>query len=130
MLEQGLVTLLTGAPGVTELVSDRIYPVQGPPDNPTYPFITYLVAAGNSDYAMDGTEARMKRIQFDSWSLSSLTNLQILTQLRNVLTGFVGTLPDGTIVLFAARVNEMSDFDNDSKSYRSICEYEFQFVEA
>jgi hypothetical protein len=130
LLEQGLVTLLTGAPGVTELVADRIYPVQGPPDNPTYPFITYLVAAGNSDYALDGTEARMKRIQFDSWSLSSLTNLQILTALRNVLTGFVGTLPDGTRVLFAARVNEMSDFDNDTKSYRSICEYEFQFVEA
>lgn len=130
MLEQGLVTLLTETIGVTELVADRIYPVQGPPDDPTYPFITYLVAAGNSDYALDGTEARMKRIQFDSWSLSSLTNLQILTALRNVLTGFVGTLPDGTIVLFAARLNEMSDFDNDTKSYRSICEYEFQFVEA
>jgi hypothetical protein len=130
LLEQGLVTLLTETSGVTELVGDRIYPVQGPPDNPTYPFITYLVASGNSDYGLDGTEARMKRIQFDSWSLSSLTNLQILTALRNVLTGFVGTLPDGTRVLFAARLNEMSDFDNDTKSYRSICEYEFQFVEA
>jgi hypothetical protein len=130
LLEQGLVTLLTETPGVTELVADRIYPVQGPPDNATYPFLTYLVAAGTSDYALDGTESRMKRLQFDCWSLSSLTNLQILTQLRNVLTGFVGTLPDGTRVLFAARVNEMSDFDNDSKSYRSICEYEFQFVEA
>lgn len=130
MLEQGLVALLTENAGVNSLVSDRIYPVQGPPDNPTYPFITYLVAAGNGDYALDGTEARMKRIQFDTWSLSSLTNLQILTAVRNVLTAYVGTLPDGTLVLFAARVNEMSDFDNDSKSYRSICEYEFQFVEA
>ena len=72
MLEQGIVALLTETPGVTELVGDRIYSVQGSPDNPTYPFITYLVAAGNSDYALDGTEARMKRIQLDSWSLSSL----------------------------------------------------------
>jgi len=49
--------------------------------------------------------------------------------LRNALTGLVALLGDGTSVLFTTRENEMANFDNDSKAYRSICEYEFLFVE-
>jgi len=79
MLEQGLVTLLTANAGVTALVVDRIYPVQGPPANPTYPYVTYQAVTAGSDYTMDGREVRRKRLQFDCWATSSLANLNILT---------------------------------------------------
>jgi hypothetical protein len=129
VLETGLYTLLSTNAGVSALVGTRIYPVQGPPDAPTYPYITYQPVTGGSEYALNSAEARRKRIQFDCWAASALANLQILTALRNVLTGYTGTLTDGTRVLFTTRENEMANFDDSQKVYRSVCEYEFLFVE-
>jgi hypothetical protein len=129
MLEQGLFTLLTTDAGVSALIAARFYPIQGVPDNPTFPYVTYQPVTAGSDYTLEGKEDRRKRIQFDCWALASLDNLNVLTALRNVLTAFVGTLNDGTRVLFTTRENEMANFDNDQKSYRSVCEYEFLFVE-
>lgn len=134
MLEDGLVTLLNSDGAVAGLLSGRIYPVQGVPDNPTYPYITYQDVSGSSEYTFDSTEERMQRIQFDVWTnvLQGSTygnGKSVLKALRNVLSGYVGTLQEGTRVLFAARLNEMDDFDQDSRSYKSVAEYEFHVSE-
>lgn len=129
MFEQGLFSLITGDAGVSALIVDRLYPVQGVPDKPTFPYVTYQPVTAGSDYTLDGAEARQQRLQFDCWALSALDNLNVLIALRNLLSGFSGTLSDETRVLFTSRENEMANFDNNAKSYRSVCEYEFLFSE-
>jgi hypothetical protein len=131
MLEQGLVALLTANAGVIALVAARIYPVQGPPDNPTYPYITYQdIPAAPADYAFDGSELDTRRVQFAYWGTAYCDGANIMIAVRNVLSGYSGTLPDGTRVLFAKHLNWLNNFDVDSRSYRSVDEYEFQISEA
>jgi hypothetical protein len=125
MLEAGLFSLLSTDAGVSALVGTRIYPDIGPPDNPTYPYITYSDIAAHSEYALDGAEARDRLIQFDVWAATKANGTQVLTALRNALFCLNATLTDGTRVLIATRGNQFSRFDNDQKEYRAMCEYEF-----
>jgi hypothetical protein len=129
MLEQGLVNLLISDVGVSALIGDRLYPVQGPPDNPVYSYVTYQDVAGSSSKTMDGAEWDSRRIQFDIWGASYGACKAVAIALRNVLSSFAGTLSDGTRVLSVSRVNYIDHFDSDSRSYRSIAEYQINFVE-
>lgn len=129
MLEQGLVALLTANAALTALIGTRLYPVQGPPDNPVFPYITYQDVTASSEYNLDSTETRKTLIQFDIWGTSYLTGKIIANALRNALSGYQGTLTDGTRVLFARRGNYLDNFDVDSRTYRSIAEWEFTAVE-
>lgn len=137
MFEPGMVALIVGDGPTAALIGTRLYPVQGVPDNPTFPYVTYQDITGSSDYAFDGAELRSARIQFDVWSDGNVDaatpgyglNKSILNCLRNLLSGFVGTLNDGTRVLFTDRLNQMDQFDDDSRTYRSVAEYEFLISE-
>jgi hypothetical protein len=130
MLEQGLVALLLANTGVSALVATRIYPVQGPPDNPVYPYATYQDITASTDYAFDGSELVTRRIQLAYWGLAYGDGAALMIAMRNALSGYVGTLPEGTRVLFSKHMNWMNNFDVDSRSYRSVDEYEFQISEA
>lgn len=129
-LEDGLVALLNADSGVNALLAGRVYPVQGPPDNPTYPYTTYQDITASSDYALDGAETQTRRIQFDHWGMAYADGKTIAKAFRNVLSGFSGTLQDGTRVLFSKRLNYLDNFDEDTRSYRSISEFEFLISEA
>ena len=135
MLEDGLYTALTTTSAITALVGTRIYPVQGPPDQAVYPYIAYSSIAASSDYSFSNAETRSKRIQFDVFvnSLQGSTfgnGRAILKALRNALLALAGTtLSESTRVLDVERLNEIDRFDNDSKSIRSIAEYEFLISE-
>ena len=131
MLEDGLVTLLGNDSGVTALVGTRIYPTQGPPDSPTYPYLTYhAIPVAGSGYTLDGAESRHKTLQFEIWDTTFGGGRAVLKALRDLLSGYAGTLDEGTRVLFAARCNEMDNFDVGQRVFRSVCDYEFEFVES
>lgn len=130
MFEASLVSLLKGNAALSAIVFGRIYPVQGPPDSPVVPYITYQgIPSAPSEYGLDGSELCTKRIQFDLWGQYG-DGKTIAIALRNILSGYSGTLSDGTRVLFAKRYPGLDNFDVDSRSYRSIAEYEFLIAEA
>jgi hypothetical protein len=133
MLEQGLVVLLLANTRVSALVGARIYPVQGPPANPVYPYITYQdIPAESTDYTFDpGVVMDTRRIQFTYWGLMACDGANIMIAQRNALSGFTGTLADAdaTRVIFAKHGTFLNNFDVDSRSYRSVDEYEFQISE-
>lgn len=130
MFEAGLFALVTTDPGCSALIATRLYPVQGVPDSPTFPYVTYQnIPSGNTEYAFDAAELDHSRIQFDIWGTQFLAGKTIMGALKTLLSGYQGTLSDGTRVLFTSRLNEMDNFDVDSRSYRSVCEYEFQIDE-
>jgi hypothetical protein len=128
MLEQGITALLSADSGLAALIAGRVYPVT-PPEAPVYPCITYLVVSSKPDYALDGSQCGYKRLQFDVWSDSYAECKAVLNALRNALDGYRGTLSEGTRVLCAFRGMEIDNFENNSRAYRSLTEYELTFVE-
>ena len=130
MLEAGIVQLLLASEGVTDLVSDRVWPVKAPTDQPVYPYCVYRDITSGHELTLDSIEAGHKLIQFDVFASLYGDCKSVLKALRDVLVGFSGNLPDGTRVLIATRGNEMDNFDYDGqKVYHSLAEYEFEYVE-
>lgn len=128
MLEQGITALLSADSGLAALIAGRIYPATAP-ETPTFPLITYLVVSSKPQYALDGSQCGYKRLQFDAFGSSYADCKTVLRALRNALDGYTGTLTDGTRVLCALRGMEIDSFENDSRTYRSLTEYELTFVE-
>jgi hypothetical protein len=52
-----------------------------------------------------------------------------LNALRNALDTYQGTLTDGTRVLCALSEQEIDQFEEDSRVYRSLAEYRIEYVE-
>lgn len=139
MLEAGLVALIEADSGMNSVIAGRVYPILGPPDDPTYPYLTYQgIPVGNSDYALDGNKNRRRTIQFDAWGTPDVPGVSsggfseaaaVMTALRNLLEGYVGLLNDGTRILFASREGDGETFHADSRAYRMHCDYEFLVIE-
>ena len=128
MLEQGLFTLLQADPTLSALVAARIYPVLIPDGSP-YPCLSYQVISGSADVAMDGSAELSRRIQFDGWGTSYADCKHIQKALHDLFDGFAGALSDGTQVKGAFRGIELDLFENVSRTYRSVTEYLFDYVE-
>jgi hypothetical protein len=128
MIEAGLYSLLTANAGLTALVGNRIYPVLVP-EPPTYPCLSYQVVASHSTYTFEGKQLGSKLFQFDAWGTSFSDCKNILNALRNALDTYQGTLTDGTRVLCALSEQEIDQFEEDSRVYRSLAEYRIEYVE-
>jgi hypothetical protein len=133
MLEAGLVSLLSADAGVTALVAARIFPIVLPENmdvNCVGPCLTYQDITGSSTFTTDKKQSATKRIQFDSFSKNYQSAKQVLMAVSKVLDGYVGTLPDGTRVIFANSSVETDNFENDGRVFRCLSEYEIDFVAA
>jgi Protein of unknown function (DUF3168) len=136
MIEVGIVALLKADSALAGLIAGRIYPVVLPPETTAYPCLTYQVITSSSDITIDRTKASHKIIQFDAFSGptpasssgSYLDCKSVLSAVGAVLDGYHGLLTDGTRVLFAQSTIEIDNFENDSRVYRCLCEYEFFYV--
>ena len=141
MIEAGIYSLISSNAGMLALLPDTSLnadvgamafgpaPIQR--GNMVYPYLTYqVVTAAPSDYTLGGPEIEYKRFQFDVYAKEGTdANKIVLKALHRLLDKFTGMLSDGTRVLFASRVNHMDNFEGDGDTYRSVSEYEFQFVE-
>jgi len=128
MIEQGLYDLLSSDQALSQLVGARIYPVLIPEET-TYPAITYQGVTGSVKPSVDGRAYSEKSIQIDAWGNTYGDIKCVQAALHRILDGYVGTLSDGTRVLSSLRINEFDAYESDARVYRSITEYQFQFVE-
>lgn len=97
-IEEAIVAVLTGAPGVTALVAGRVYPMLAARGAPT-PLIVYQRVSGVPDTTMDGAEAGglvTARIQITSFALDYPTVRSLAKSVRAVLHGYRGG-PNGMI---------------------------------
>jgi hypothetical protein len=128
MIEEGIVAAMDASTELAALVGTNIYPVALPAGT-TAAAVTFQVVASSPNLSIDGALQSVKRVQFDAWSPSYLTGKQIQKVLKNLFCGFVGTLPDGTVVSATLPGQEFDEYENDSQTYRSLAEYTFHFVE-
>src|ERR1700676_5600438 len=97
MLIDGLISLVT-ASAVNGLISGRIYEGELPRGY-ALPAIAVHEYNEAQDYDMAGpVGVREDFIQFDTYGSSQAIARQVREALKTLLDGYVGTLPDGTVV--------------------------------
>ena len=133
MIKQGIVALLAADAVVSGLVGTRIFPVVLPADSNDYPALTYqLVTSPRPGWTLEKKQESRATVQFDAYANSYKEADQVLAAVSDVLNGFAGHLPGeqpSARVIFAQSINDTDHFEDDSRVYRSLCEYEIKYVE-
>jgi hypothetical protein len=116
MLTDGLVTYLTGQANVTAIVGSRIRPIPAPEDISQYPMITYQGVSDVSGYTLSGADGVTdSRIIFNCHASRYLDARNTALAVKKALTGYSGTLPDGTQIFQAHIVNMVDGFEDGSR---------------
>lgn len=111
-----LQAALAANSGVTALVSTRIYPIKLP-QPPTYPAITYQRI---SNTAQNGSTAlRETRYQIDCWADTYTPTQTLAAAVKAALEEYKKTNATPGIKQ-AYIINELDDYDDDVKAYRTI----------
>jgi hypothetical protein len=126
--EQGFVALVNSDAGVSAVGSSGGYFAQLPKDK--IPGWTYLVVSDPSDYTLQGAvELSGMRLQVDCYGSTAAQAITLAKAIDRLLSGYQGTLPDGTVVQGCFRTNRLSFFDDNARNYRRMLEYEIWYVE-
>ena len=130
MFEAGLVSLLSSTPALMATLGDRhIYPGGFVPENAVYPCLAYTIITGRDNYTFETKVDTETLVQFDALGPTYESCVLIKDQLRRLLSGFEGTLIDGTHVLGVIH-NQDLDLNFDfTRNYRRVAEYRFLYVE-
>jgi hypothetical protein len=121
--EQGFVALVNSAAGSGGYYGQL-------PKDAQLPNWTYLDVSNPSDYTLQGAvELSGLRMQVDCYGQTAARAITLAKAIDRVLSGYVGTLPDGTVVQGCFRTNRLSFFDDNARNYRRMLEYEIWYVE-
>jgi hypothetical protein len=118
MLIDGLVALLNGATLVAAIVEGRIGPVPAPEDLASYPCIVYDDSY-TFEYSMDGeTGFHPSRVILECFGIRKMDARALAWAVRGVLSGFAGTLSDGTPVDSIEIASIVSGWEDGSRIYK------------
>jgi hypothetical protein len=116
MLTDGLVALLNATPAITSIVGDHIQPIPAPEDLSLYPLITYQVSSDVSENAGDApVGVAHARVIFDCLAVRYRDARIMALELKALLNGYTGTLPDGTVIELAEAANLVDRFVDGSR---------------
>jgi hypothetical protein len=134
MLTNGIAAHLLTQSSITSLVSGgtAIQPAPAPVDLSGYPCITYKMVSDVPEYTLTGIAGlSASRIVFDCLAPYNpggyLVARNIALAVKAALSGYQGTLPDGTKVYFAEVVNVTDNFDNETLLSRSSVHVMFTY---
>jgi hypothetical protein len=129
MIEDGIVQLVQSDAAVL-----AICPVGGfyatLPKGMPLPCWSYIVVSEVADYSLVArTDLTPRRLQIDTYAMEGAEALNLARAIDNVLSAYKGTLPDTqqTVVQGCFRSNELDFFDDASRTYRRLLEYEVWF---
>lgn len=126
--EQGFVSLVNSDTNV-QAAGAGGYFAQLPPDA-QLPAWTYLIVSDPSDYTLQNVvELSAMRMQVDCYGSSGAQAILLAKAIDRVLSGFLGTLSDGTIVQGCFRTNRIDFFDDSARNWRRMLEYQIWYVE-
>lgn len=129
MFEQGLVQLVNANSAVQAICAAGGYATELP-KSPTYPNWTHTTISRVVNYTFDGpNRLQMRRVQIDCFGTNAADCINLATALENVLSGYVGTLPDGTYVQGCFLDTSNDFFDDTSRSYRRATDYLFWYAQ-
>jgi hypothetical protein len=124
-LETGIFTLLTQDATVGPLVGNsRVYPVLMAP-NSAYPAIVYRVGEIETLYTLAGEAGlSQKRIYVSCHGQAYLDARSLADAVTELLSGYHGTLADGTVIQGAFQDSEEDLYDDPVRTYRTDLDFE------
>jgi hypothetical protein len=97
MILDGVISLLKADSGVSGIAGSRVYKNELPRGY-SFPAVVVHRYGGTQDYQMDGpVGVREDQIQIDAYAVTG-TIEGLSEAVRALLVGYVGTLPDGSVV--------------------------------
>jgi hypothetical protein len=129
MIEDGIAQLVQA-----DTTVNGICPVGGfyasLPKGTPLPSWSYIVVSEVTDYTLEHRVALTpRRLQIDTYASGGADALHLARAIDNVLSGYKGVLPDteSTNVQGCFRSNELDFFDDASRTYRRLLEYELWY---
>lgn len=130
MIEQGLISLVQGNAAVSAIaVSGGGYFAELPKDA-ALPSWTYAFISGVPGLTLASPEnLTHARYQVDCYGAVAADAIRLARAIHSVLNGFRGTLtdPDSTKVQGCFQSNLIDFFDDASRTYRRLLEYQLWF---
>lgn len=106
-LEEGLVTYLMQAAGVSDLIGSRLRPNKLKQSD-ILPGVTYTVLSEFTQYGIAETSGLpTRRLQIDIWAETYLSAQAVYTKLRTLLNGYRGSM--GDVVVQCCRIEDTRD---------------------
>jgi hypothetical protein len=115
MLVDGIVSYLNANAQITS-TANSIQPIPAPPTPSDYPCVTFQVASDVSEYGVSGlVHVTQSRVIFTCIAQQYADARTLALAIKSLFTGFIGSLPDGTVVLMTEVVNMLDGFDDGSR---------------
>jgi hypothetical protein len=120
MIEQGLVTYLEADPGVSALVSARIYP-EIKAKNPIYPCITYSRDGSQRNFTADEDQTDFvgAEIQIDAWDDDLLGAKTLAGAIQSAVQNYTGLMGTVTVKKAFIDIGPLDIFEEEIEKYRS-----------
>jgi len=132
MLEAGIVSLVMADAGVLAITTTDGFLVTLPKDE-TLPSWTHLTVSDAGPYTLGGAHGFVtRRLQIDCFGSQRADAISLAKAIDAVLSGYRGTLSDddSTVVYGCFRSDRMDfPFDDASRTYRRMLEYEIQYAD-
>lgn len=129
VLEEALVSYLSGFAGLTALISTRVYGMRIPQDA-TLPCLTVQRISTPRELTHDSSGASgdlaHPRFQFDAWGETQAAVKPITDQVRAALNGkqgSIGTAPNNLTIQAGLVDDEAPEYDPETNLYHSRSEY-------
>jgi len=128
MIELGFRTLLANETTISSIVADRVMGMVLD-INPVLPAITVQVISSVSGQNLNGVQDLQRmRVQVDCWGENYKDAVKLRGAVMKFLDDFVGTLPDGTYLQNAERVQQIDFFESLARHFRAMCEFNLYFT--
>jgi hypothetical protein len=129
MIDEGLRLFLLAFPGLTGIVSDRIYPTPLP-QGATLPAVTYTDISNVGSTSNDGPDCLEKaRYQLDHWAETKEDANRLERLTRVALSGFRGRW-QGLTIGGVFRRNSWTLYEPETQLWRAISDYQINAIGA
>jgi hypothetical protein len=135
MTDSGIYQLI--AQNASAIGIAGLWPSLLPEDQADFPAATYREIGGSSMPTFETSGMQRERWQFDFYSASidrkndPGTRSSVMAAywaFRNLIEGYQGVLPDGSVMDNVEHIQRMVTFDDASRSHRVTCELYFYFT--
>lgn len=128
MIEQGLVTYLLAQSGITDYVSDRIFPVKADQDVDT-PYMVYAKTSDPREHSHDGN-SHLGKATFEIAVFSDTYKecKDVAAALQTALQGYTGLM--GSVdVRNVIYVDETDGYDDDLDLFGVVTTYKIWYID-
>jgi Protein of unknown function (DUF3168) len=131
-LEQDIHAQLQIITPLTAIVGSNIYPVALPKSvsATAQPWMTYQTVSRIALYHLGGdSNLAKKRIALNIWSVNYADVVNAAKAIWSSLSGFQGSLPNGTVVRLIEIANSSDSFEETALMYRAMVQLTVTYIE-